>query len=102
MQSFGARVTAVGADSAASEAAARERVAATKGCVYVEDGKEPTIAEGAGTVGVEAESLRAGSTQWFFPSAMAPSSPAWRAGSKSARRRPASLVSALAARRAWP
>ena len=53
MHSFGARVTAVGADSAASEAAARARVAATKGCVYVEDGKEPTIAEGAGTIGVE-------------------------------------------------
>ena len=41
MRSFGARVTA------------RERVAATKGCVYVEDGKEPAIAEGAGTIGVE-------------------------------------------------
>jgi threonine dehydratase len=53
MRSFGARVTAVGADSAASEAAARERVAATKGCVYVEDGREPAIAEGAGTIGVE-------------------------------------------------
>ena len=52
MRSFGARVTAVGADSAASEAAARERVATTKGCVYVEDGKEPTIAEGAGTIGI--------------------------------------------------
>jgi threonine dehydratase len=58
MRSFGARVTAVGADSAAAEAAARDRVAATKGCVYVEDGKEPAIAEGAGTIGVEL--LRAG------------------------------------------
>jgi threonine dehydratase len=53
MRSFGARVTATGADSAASEAAARDYVAATKGCVYVEDGREPAIAEGAGTIGVE-------------------------------------------------
>jgi threonine dehydratase len=53
MRSFGARVTAVGADSAAAEAAARDHVAATSGCVYVEDGKEPTIAEGAGTIGIE-------------------------------------------------
>src|SRR5262245_13585583 len=53
MRSFGARVTAVGADSAASEAAARDRAAATKDCVYVEDGKELAIAEGAGTIGVE-------------------------------------------------
>jgi len=53
MRSFGARVTAVGADSAASEAAARQRAAATNDCVYVEDGKELAIAEGAGTIGVE-------------------------------------------------
>jgi threonine dehydratase len=58
MRAFGARVTAVGADSAAAEAAARDRVAATKECVYVEDGREPMIAEGAGTIGVEL--LRAG------------------------------------------
>jgi threonine dehydratase len=53
MRSFGARVTPVGADSAASEEAARSHVAATSGCLYVEDGKEPAIAEGAGTIGVE-------------------------------------------------
>jgi threonine dehydratase len=53
MRAFGARVTAVGVDSAAAEAAARERAAAAGGCVYVEDGKEPAIAEGAGTIGVE-------------------------------------------------
>ena len=58
MRSFGARVTAVGADSAAAEAAARNRAAATRGCVYVEDGREPAIAEGAGTIGLEL--LRAG------------------------------------------
>lgn len=58
MRSFGAHVTVTGADSAASEAAARDRVAAAKDCIFVEDGKEPAIAEGAGTIGVEL--LRAG------------------------------------------
>jgi threonine dehydratase len=58
MQSFGARVTAAGADSAASEAAARDHVAALRDCIFVEDGKEPAIAEGAGTIGLEL--LRAG------------------------------------------
>jgi threonine dehydratase len=59
MRSFGARVTAVGADLAAAEAAARGRAAAASDCVYVEDGREPAIAEGAGTIGIEL--LRAGS-----------------------------------------
>jgi threonine dehydratase len=58
MQAFGARVTAVGADFAASESAARDHVATRTGCVYIEDGKEPEIAEGAGTIGVEL--IRAG------------------------------------------
>jgi threonine dehydratase len=53
MRAFGARVTPVGADSAASEAVARDYVAGREGCVYVEDGKEMAIAEGAGTIGVE-------------------------------------------------
>lgn len=53
MQSLGARVTVAGADSAAAEAVARTRVASLTGCVYVEDGKEPAIAEGAGTIGME-------------------------------------------------
>jgi threonine dehydratase len=53
MRSFGARVTAVGADSAACEVAARDHVAMTRGRVYVEDGREPAIAEGAGTIGLE-------------------------------------------------
>ena len=53
MRAFGARVTLVGADSAASERAARDYVAGREGCVYVEDGKEVAIAEGAGTIGVE-------------------------------------------------
>ncbi|HEY1308585.1 MAG TPA: threonine/serine dehydratase [Vicinamibacterales bacterium] len=53
MRAFGASVTLVGIDSAASEAAARDYIAGKEGCVYVEDGKEPAIAEGAGTIGVE-------------------------------------------------
>jgi threonine dehydratase len=53
MRAFGARVTLAGADSAASEAAARDHIAARKRCVYVEDGKETAVAEGAGTIGVE-------------------------------------------------
>ena len=53
MKAFGADVTTVGADSAASEAAARDHVAGRKGCVYVEDGKETAIAEGAGSIGIE-------------------------------------------------
>jgi threonine dehydratase len=53
MRAFGARVTPVGADSAASEAVARDYVAGREGCVYVEDGKEMAIAEGAGTIGIE-------------------------------------------------
>ena len=58
MRSFGAHVTVIGADSAASEAAARDRVASASDCIFVEDGKEPAIAEGAGTLAIEL--LRAG------------------------------------------
>ena len=53
MRSFGAHVTATGADSAAAEVAARDRAASATGCIFVEDGKEPAIAEGAGTIGIE-------------------------------------------------
>jgi threonine dehydratase len=53
MQAFGARVTAVGHDSVAAEAAARDYVATANDAVYVEDGREPAIAEGAGTIGLE-------------------------------------------------
>jgi threonine dehydratase len=53
MRSFGARVTLEGSDSAAAEAAARACIAGKEGCVYIEDGKEPAIAEGAGTIAVE-------------------------------------------------
>ena len=58
MRSFGAHVTVTGVDSAASDAAARDRVASSKDCVFVEGGKEPAIGEGAGTIGIEL--LRAG------------------------------------------
>src|SRR5262245_57559121 len=53
MHAFGARVTLVGADSAASEAAARDYIAGKTTCAYVEDGRETAIAEGAGTIGFE-------------------------------------------------
>jgi threonine dehydratase len=59
MRSFGAHVSAAGVDSAAAETAAREYAAATSGCVYIEDGREPAIAEGAGTIAIEL--LRGGS-----------------------------------------
>jgi threonine dehydratase len=53
MQALGAHVTASGHDSAAAEAVARDYVQATRDTVYVEDGREPAIAEGAGTIGLE-------------------------------------------------
>jgi threonine dehydratase len=52
MRAFGARVELAGADFDAAKGAARE-FAAGVGALYVEDGKEPAIAEGAGTIGVE-------------------------------------------------
>lgn len=52
MRAFGARVELSGADFDAAKAAARE-FAEEAGALYVEDGKEPAIAEGAGTIGVE-------------------------------------------------
>lgn len=58
MKAFGAKVTAVGADSAACEEEARRHAASTPGSVFIEDGKEPEIAEGAGTIA--AELLRVG------------------------------------------
>lgn len=50
---LGAIVTAVGAGSAEAEEAAREHAASTSGSYYVDDGRETTIAEGAGTIGME-------------------------------------------------
>jgi len=53
MEAFGARVTPVGRDSAECQEAARSHAAATPGCVFIQDGEDPAIAEGAGTIGVE-------------------------------------------------
>jgi len=58
MRAFGARVTVVGRDSAECQEAAMSHADATPGSVFVLDGKERAIAEGAGTIGVEL--LRAG------------------------------------------
>ena len=57
MRSLGAAVTAIGSDFDEAKQHARER-ARQDNCVLVEDGHEPAIAEGAGTIGVEL--LRAG------------------------------------------
>jgi threonine dehydratase len=53
MESFGARVVPIGRDSAESEAEAARFAAETPGCVLVQDGREPLVAEGAGTIGLE-------------------------------------------------
>jgi threonine dehydratase len=58
MEAFGARVTAFGRDGTAAEDAAREFAAMTPGCVLIDDGEDPSVAEGAGTIGIEL--LRAG------------------------------------------
>ena len=52
MRGFGAEVRQAGADFDAAKLAARNYAAAT-GARFVEDGAEPTIAEGAGTIGLE-------------------------------------------------
>ena len=57
MQSLGATVTVGGADFDAAKQLAIQR-AREPGCLFVEDGDEPAISEGAGTIGVEL--LRAG------------------------------------------
>jgi threonine dehydratase len=58
MRSFGATVIAIGSDFDDSKQYARQHVARNSDCVFVEDGHDPAIAEGAGTIGVEL--LRAG------------------------------------------
>jgi threonine dehydratase len=52
MRRLGAVVELVGADFDAAKVAARQHAAAT-GARFVEDGAEPAIAEGAGTIGLE-------------------------------------------------
>jgi threonine dehydratase len=52
MRSFGATVQLAGADFDAAKDAAREH-ARTLGVPFIEDGREPAISEGAGTLGIE-------------------------------------------------
>lgn len=52
MRSFGADVRLAGADFDAAKAAARH-AATAEGAYYLEDGAEPAIAEGAGSIAVE-------------------------------------------------
>ena len=59
MKSLGASVSVVGADCEAAKQHARRRAAEDRRCVFVEDGEDPSISEGAGTIGIEL--LRAGS-----------------------------------------
>ena len=58
MRSFGAKVIAIGSDFDDAKQHARRHVAQHSDCIFVEDGRDPAIAEGAGTIGVEL--LRAG------------------------------------------
>ncbi|QBI52806.1 threonine ammonia-lyase [Streptomonospora litoralis] len=53
MRELGARVVVGGADFDAAKQAAAEYADGREDCVYVEDGYQPQIAEGAGTIGVE-------------------------------------------------
>jgi threonine dehydratase len=52
MRALGARVRLAGADFDAAKAAARD-YASREGSTFVEDGRDPAIAEGAGSIGVE-------------------------------------------------
>jgi threonine dehydratase len=52
MRSFGATVTSIGSDFDKAKQHARERAKQTNR-VFVEDGHEPAISEGAGTIGME-------------------------------------------------
>lgn len=53
MQALGARVTTVAGGSADAKERARAHADAKPDCLFVEDGAEPAIAEGAATIGVE-------------------------------------------------
>lgn len=59
MRSLGATVTAIGSDFDSAKQHARDVAARHSDCVFVEDGRDPAISEGAGTIGVEL--LKAGS-----------------------------------------
>ena len=53
MRSFGAKVIAIGSDFDDGKQHARQYVAQQSDCIFVEDGQDPAIAEGAGTIGIE-------------------------------------------------
>jgi threonine dehydratase len=63
MESFGAKVTISGADFDAAKQNARHEAAAKSDSVFVEDGEDPAISEGAGTIGREL--LRMGKIDTF-------------------------------------
>jgi threonine dehydratase len=53
MESFGAKVTISGVDFDSAKQNARNEAAAKSDSVFVEDGEDPAISEGAGTIGRE-------------------------------------------------
>ncbi|MFE3001593.1 threonine/serine dehydratase [Nocardia sp. NPDC059246] len=53
MRALGAEVTLVGDDFDSAKAAARDFAASHPDGLFVEDGREPAISEGAGTIGLE-------------------------------------------------
>lgn len=63
MESFGAKVTISGADFDAAKQNARHEAAAKSDSLFVEDGEDPAISEGAGTIGHEL--LRMGEIDTF-------------------------------------
>ncbi|MEQ4720304.1 pyridoxal-phosphate dependent enzyme [Nonomuraea sp. B19D2] len=60
MRELGARVELVGADFDEAKAAARAYADRHQECLFVEDGHDPRIAEGAGTIAVELASMDVG------------------------------------------
>jgi len=63
MESLGAKVTIFGADFEAAKQRARREAQVTPDCIFVEDGEDPAISEGAGTIGREL--LRMGEIDTF-------------------------------------
>jgi threonine dehydratase len=53
MKALGATVSIIGADFDAAKQHARRKAAEDKRYVFVEDGEDPSISEGAGTIGIE-------------------------------------------------
>jgi len=53
MKSLGASVTVIGSDFEEAKQRAREKAERESGCVFLEDGADAAISEGAGTIGME-------------------------------------------------